>query len=64
MPVTMKILTNSVRGVHHIVGQSVREVDKEGECANLLDQQVNLEEWVMSQAPVMEDPTLHQICHT
>ena len=40
---------------------SVNEVDDEVECRELLDQQVNLEEWVMSRAPVMEDPMPRQL---
>ena len=40
---------------------SVNEVDDEVECRELLDQQVNLEEWVMSRVPVMEDPMPRQL---
>ena len=40
---------------------SVGEVEDEAERRELLDRQVNLEEWVMSRAPVMEDPTLFQL---
>ena len=40
---------------------SVNEVEDEAERRELLDWQVSLEEWVMSQAPVMEDPTPHQL---
>ena len=42
---------------------SVNEVGDEVERRELLDRQVNLEEWVMSRAPVMEDPTLRQLRH-
>ena len=40
---------------------SVNEVEDETERRGLLDRQVNLEEWVMSRAPVMEDPTPRQL---
>ena len=40
---------------------SVDEVEDEVDRRELLDRQVNLEEWVMSRAPVMEDPTPHQL---
>ena len=40
---------------------SVDEVEDEAERQELLDRQVNLEEWVMSRAPVMEDPTPRQL---
>ena len=40
---------------------SVNEVEDETERRELLDRQVNLEEWVMSRAPVMEDPTPRQL---
>ena len=40
---------------------SVNEVEDEAECRELLDRQVSLEEWVMSRAPVMEDPTPCQL---
>ena len=40
---------------------SVNEVEDEAERRELLDWQVSLEEWVMSQAPVMEDPTPRQL---
>ena len=42
---------------------SVNEVEDEDEHRELLDRQVSLEEWVMSRAPVMEDPTLRQLRH-
>ena len=37
------------------------EVEDEAERRELLDRQVNLEEWVMSRAPVTEDPTPRQL---
>ena len=37
-------------------------VEDEAERRELLDRQVNLEEWVMSRAPVMEDPMPRQLC--
>ena len=40
---------------------SVDEVGDEAERRELLDRQVSLEEWVMSRAPVMEDPTPRQL---
>ena len=40
---------------------SVDEVEDEAERRELLDRQVNLEEWVMSRAPVTEDPTPRQL---
>ena len=40
---------------------SVNEVEDEDEHRELLDRQVSLEEWVMSRAPVMEDPTPRQL---
>ena len=40
---------------------SVNEVEDEAERQELLDRQVSLEEWVMSRAPVMEDPTPRQL---
>ena len=40
---------------------SVNEVEDETERRELLDWQVSLEEWVMSWAPVMEDPTPRQL---
>ena len=40
---------------------SVDEVEDEAERRELLDCQVNLEEWVMSRAPVMEDPMPRQL---
>ena len=39
---------------------SVNEVEDEAERRELLDRQVSLEEWVMSRAPVMEDPMPRQ----
>ena len=42
---------------------SVNEVEDEAERRELLDRQVNLEEWVMSRAPVMEDPSPRQLRH-
>ena len=41
---------------------SVNEVEDEDEHRELLDRQVSLEEWVMSRAPVMEDPMPRQLC--
>ena len=40
---------------------SVDEVEDEAERRELLDRQVNLEEWVMIRAPVTEDLTPHQL---
>ena len=40
---------------------SMNEVEDEAERRELLDRQVSLEEWAMSWAPVMEDPTPHQL---
>lgn len=40
---------------------SVNEVEDEVEHQELLDWQVNLEEWAMSRAPVMEDPMPRQL---
>ena len=40
---------------------SVNEVEDETERRELLDRQVNLEEWVMSRVPVMEDPMPRQL---
>ena len=40
---------------------SVDGGETDDECRELLGRQVNLEEWVMSHAPVMEDPTPHQL---
>ena len=40
---------------------SVNEVEDEAERRELLDWQVSLEEWVMSRAPVMEDPSPRQL---
>ena len=40
---------------------SVNEVEDEAERQELLDRQVSLEEWVMSRAPVMEDPSPRQL---
>ena len=41
---------------------SVDEIEDEAERRELLDRQVSLEEWVMSWAPVMEDPSPRQLC--
>ena len=41
---------------------SVDEVEDEVERRELLDRQVNLWEWVMSRAPIMENPTPRQLC--
>ena len=40
---------------------SVDEIEDEAERRELLDRQVSLEEWVMSRAPVMEDPSPRQL---
>ena len=40
---------------------SVDEVGDEAKRRELLGWQVSLEEWVMSRAPVMEDPTPRQL---
>ena len=37
--------------------------ETDDECQELLERQVNLEKWVMSCAPVMEDPTPCQLHH-
>ena len=40
---------------------SVDGGETDDECRELVGRQVNLEEWVMSRAPVMEDPTPRQL---
>ena len=40
---------------------SVDEIEDEAERRELLDRQVSLEEWAMSRAPVMEDPSPRQL---
>ena len=40
---------------------SVDEIEDKAKRRELLDRQVSLEEWVMSRAPVMEDPSPRQL---